>query len=57
MMIAGAATLMPSDRLACEGEGKPHSVIKQHNSFFQTHLYTRVHTYPIYAQSHRQGNK
>lgn len=59
MMIAGAATLMPSDRLPCEGEGRPLSAVKQEYFFFfftlTTHLLTLVYTHSSYK--HTRTNK
>lgn len=62
MMIAGAATLIPSDRLPCEGEGRPLSAIKQHHFFlcpFTTHMLTLVytHTHRPYIHTDKETNK
>lgn len=52
MMIAGAATLMPSDRLPCEGEKRPLSAIKQHYFPFQTHILTLVYAHIAHICTH-----
>lgn len=43
---------MPSDRLPCEGEGRPLSAIKQHYLFFQTHMLTLVYTRSPHMHTH-----
>lgn len=56
MMIAGAATLMPSDRLPCEGEGRLLSATKRHWFFFgtfTTHMLTPVYTQFLYRHTQR----
>lgn len=44
MMIAGTATLMPSDRLSCEEEGRLLCIIKKHYFYLTNkHAYTGTH--------------
>ncbi len=52
-MIAGAATLMPSDRLPCEGEGRPLTTIKKHYFFFHIHMLTPVYRHHQHEHQHR----
>lgn len=42
MMIVGAATIIPSDRLPCEIEVRLLSAIKQQCFLFQTHPQTSI---------------
>lgn len=56
-MIAGVATLMPSDRFPYEVEERLLSTIKQHYFFFQTHMLTLLYTHShICTNTDRETN-